>query len=45
MIWVSLLVRVWVVNLRVVCSVSGVEDFVSQFQLLKQATSTPAGVL
>lgn len=32
-----LLVRAWVVNLIVVCSVVSFEDFVSQFQLLKQA--------
>lgn len=31
-----LLVRAWVVNLIVVCSVVSFEDFVSQFQLLKQ---------
>lgn len=42
MIWVSLPVKAWVVNLTVFCSV-GFEGL-SQFQLLKQADSRTVNV-
>lgn len=41
----KVLVRAGVVNLLVVCSIVNFEDFVSQFQLLKQTYSASVDVL